>query len=166
MSKQVKGMLIGIGIIIFVIIIDQITKGLAISYLKEGNKSVKIIDGFFHLTYVENSGGAWGMFAGRMWGFIVVTLVALAIFAYLMKFFDLKERTIFSIALILMISGTLGNFIDRIFRGYVVDFLDFYIFGYNGYNFPVFNFADICLTIGTSLLIFDILFGKSSHFLK
>lgn len=162
MNKKVKGMLIGLGLIIIGIIIDQLTKGLVITYLKNKH-SIKIIDNFFSLTYVENTGGAWGMFSGKLWGFIVVTLIALSILVYLMKFFDLKEHTLFSISLILMVTGTLGNFIDRILKGYVVDFLDFYIFGY---NFPVFNFADICLTIGTALLVIDILFGKSSHFLK
>ena len=75
-----------------------------------------------------------------------------------MKDFDLKNNFLYSISLILMISGTLGNFIDRVFRGEVIDFLHFIFFKY---DFPIFNVADICLTIGVILLAISVLFGKS-----
>jgi signal peptidase II len=73
-----------------------------------------------------------------------------------MKDFDLKENTLYSVCLILIVSGTIGNFIDRIFLGYVRDFLTF-----DFISFPSFNFADMCMTIGVILLMFEILFGAT-----
>jgi signal peptidase II len=72
-----------------------------------------------------------------------------------MKDFDLKNNAFYSIALALVISGAIGNFIDRVIFKYVTDFLDFYIFGY---DFPVFNVADICITIGVIMLLVKITF--------
>lgn len=158
---KVKKMILGIGLILLGIAIDQITKYIAIVQLRD-QPSVPVIKSFFELTYVENTGGAWGALGGHLWLFITVTIIALGIFAYLMKDFNLQTHPFYSISLILIITGTIGNFIDRLFRGFVVDFLNFYIFGY---DFPVFNFADMCLTVGVGILLVDIIFGKSGHLL-
>ena len=144
----------GIVIIVSCIVLDQISKIIVRAYLQPKG-SITIIKNFFKLTYVENRGGAWGAFSGNLWLFIIITVAALAFMFYLMKDFDLKNNAFYSIALVLVIAGAIGNFIDRIIFKYVTDFLDFYIFGY---DFPVFNIADICITIGVFMLLAKILF--------
>lgn len=164
MSKlKIQHILIGLLFVVVGIIIDQVTKYFAINYLKDQG-SVKVINKFLYFNYTENDGAAWGMFEGKLWLFYIITIFALGLFVYMLKDFDLKNNLIYSIALSLIISGTLGNFIDRIFRKFVVDFIDMDIFSYK--SFPIFNFADIFLTVGVGLLIFDMLFGKSKHLLK
>lgn len=152
--ERIKKMIWGIVIIVFCIALDQVTKVIArVSLQPKG--SVTIIKNFFKLTYVENRGGAWGAFSGALWLFIIITVAALGFMFYLMKDFDLKTNAFYSIGLALVIAGAIGNFIDRVIFKYVTDFLDFYIFGY---DFPVFNVADICITIGVFMLIIKLLF--------
>lgn len=152
-------MIWGLIIIFGSIVLDQVTKILARSFLQPKG-SISIIKNFFHFTYVENRGGAWGVLGGKLIVFIIITVISLAIMIYLLKDFDIKNNPLYSIGLCLMIAGTIGNFIDRIIFHYVTDFLDFYIFGY---DFPVFNVADICITCGVALLIIKILFFSSSE---
>lgn len=152
--EKIKKMIIGIIIIIVLIIIDQITKYITRHTLANGN-SVVVIKDFFNFTFVKNTGGAWGFLAGKLWLFIITTLIALGGMFYFFKDFDLKTNTLFSIALCLLIAGAIGNFIDRLFIGYVTDFLDFKIFGH---DFPVFNVADICITLGVITLLIKLLF--------
>ncbi len=130
------------------LILDQLTKfTLRQNFIP--HQSIPLIKGVFHLTLVYNRGAAFGMFKNQTFLFIVVSLFAL-IFIY----FDLKnkksESKIYTVALSLIAAGALGNLIDRIFLGYVVDFLDFRIW-------PVFNLADSAITIGAILLGFSIL---------
>ncbi|HKM30410.1 MAG TPA: signal peptidase II [Bacilli bacterium] len=150
-----KNMIIGIILIILFVVIDQVTKFIAFKYFSP-MMTYKCIPGVFRISLVENTGGAWGLLNGKMWFFIIVTVIALGIFAYLMKDFNLSTNTMYSVCLILIISGTLGNFIDRLFLGYVRDFLTF-----DFMSFPSFNFADMCMTIGMILLMFEILFGAT-----
>ena len=129
--------------------IDQYTKSLVEAALRLG-ESVEIIPGFFDLRYVQNRGAGFSILQGQTVFFYVISVVALIAFAVMLY----KSKTVLSkIALLLMIGGTIGNFIDRIMHVYVVDFLDFYIFGY---DFPVFNVADAFLTVGVFLLIIDL----------
>lgn len=140
-------------IVLIGFVIDRITKVIAINNLKPiGHKEV--IRGFFSFTYTQNTGGGWGMFSGHMWLFYITTIIAIGVFIYFMKETNMKEKPLFSIGLALMFAGCLGNFYDRIFQGYVVDFLDIYIFGY---DFPIFNFADMCLTCGAGVIIIYLL---------
>jgi|SRR5690554_121030 signal peptidase II len=150
-----KKMIIGLVLIVVGVVIDQVTKVIAFKVF-EPRTEYKSIPGF-KIILVENPGAAWGVFANKMWLLILVTLVAFGFFAYLMKDFDLKNNSIYSASLILMISGTIGNFIDRIFLGHVRDFVTFSFLN----NFPSFNFADMCLTIGVIFLSIDILFGET-----
>lgn len=150
-----KRMIIGIILIVIGIVIDQFTKILVFRNL-ELNHEYSSIPGF-KLYPITNPGAAWGMFANKMWLLILITFVAFGFFVYLMKDFDLKENPIYSASLILIVSGTFGNFIDRIFLGYVRDFIKFSFWE----SFPIFNIADICLTIGVLFLSFDILFGET-----
>lgn len=149
-----KQMIIGVILIIVGIIIDQITKLISFKYLEPG-KNYKSFPGF-EFRLIKNEGAAWGIFSNKMWLLIIITFIAFGFFVYLMKDFDLKENPIYSASLILIISGTFGNFIDRIFLGYVRDFVSFSFI-----NFPYFNFADMCLTVGVIFLSIDILFGQT-----
>lgn len=143
-------------ITIAAIIIDQITKYLAVVHLK-GNDPKVIIDGFFKLFYLENAGAAFGMFHGKQGFFFAITVVVVVAITY--EMIRLKHTNPFlSVILALILGGTIGNFIDRIRYSYVVDFLSFTFFGK---DFAVFNVADMCITVGAILLlIYIIIFDK------
>ena len=127
---------------VVVLIIDQLSK-----YLIENNlygKSFDIIRNVFSLTYVENYGAAWGIFSDNNWIILILTPILVTfIILYLNK---LSKNKLEYIAGGLIIGGALGNYIDRIVRGYVVDFLDFKIW-------PVFNIADIGIVVGCVVMI-------------
>ena len=137
--------------------LDLFTKFLATkALLVDGLYCQKtVIEGFFYFTYTRNTGGAWSMFSGNMWFFILITCLALVIFIYFLSDFNIKERPWYSIGFAMMLGGTLGNFYERLVNGYVTDFLDFIIFNY---DYPIFNVADICLVIGVILLIIQLVF--------
>lgn len=133
-------------IMAILIALDQFTKWLIVHNMHLG-QSIEVIKDFFYITSVRNTGAAWSKFSGQMTFFYIVTLIALGIFGYLLfKEGDLQNKKLYTLSLIFIISGTIGNFIDRLMNQEVVDFLHFYIFDY---SFPVFNVADICLTLGT-----------------
>lgn len=138
------------------VILDQITKIIAVSDLK-GQGEKQFIPYIFDLIYVENRGAAWGMFADHRWVFmsistIAVILMSAALFAYA------KEHKMFCISLAAVISGGVGNMIDRVVNGYVVDFLQFSFYP----DFPVFNVADIFVTVGCiCLAVYMIFFDKT-----
>lgn len=138
--------LIYLFIVVSLVSLDQYTKSIILNYF-ELYESKTIIDGFFSLTYVQNFGAGFSIMQNARTTFLIITPICLVGFTYLfIKSSDKLSKT----ALLLMISGTIGNFIDRIVRVYVVDFLDFIIFGW---DFPIFNVADIFLTIGVCLYI-------------
>ena len=132
---------------VFFLLIDIIAK-----YLIDINFNVmetkEIINNFFSITKVYNYGASWNILNGYRIILIIITLIILTILYFYQKQFVVNNRNI--IAFSLLYSGIIGNLIDRIFRGYVIDFFDFYIFGY---NYPVFNIADICIVFGVFLLI-------------
>lgn len=128
--------------------IDQITKFIVDSNMALG-QSITIVDDFFNLTYVRNTGAGFSILEGQMTFFYVITLVALCFLLYLL-FTSNNESKFYILSILMMIAGTLGNFYDRIVYQYVIDFLDFIIIGY---DFPVFNFADICLTVGVGIYL-------------
>ncbi|MEH7084543.1 signal peptidase II [Neobacillus drentensis] len=135
-------------IALFVILLDQITKWLIVSKMYLG-ESIPIIDNIFYITSHRNRGAAWGILQGQMWLFYVITIVVIvAIMYYLYK--AAKGKWILGVSLALMLGGAIGNFIDRVIRKEVVDFIHTYVFGY---NFPVFNIADSALVIGVILLM-------------
>lgn len=131
-----------------IIAIDQFTKWLIIANMNLG-ESMTIIENFLYITSHRNQGAAWGILQGQMWFFYIITVaVIFFIIYYLQK--HAKGKPIFSISLALLLGGAIGNFIDRLFRKEVVDFIDVYIFSY---DFPIFNVADSSLVIGVALLI-------------
>lgn len=138
------------------IILDQITKLWAIDVLKEGG-SIKIIGDFLRFTYAENKGAAFSILQDQRVFFIIVTTIMLIVLAYI--YFKTKNITTLSRWSIAMIAGgAIGNFIDRLRLGYVVDFIDVRFGSF--YNFPIFNIADSFVVCGTILMIILILFNK------
>ncbi len=133
-------------VVVLMVLIDQFTKHLIVTYFALG-ESISLIDGFFSLTYVRNFGAGFSIMQGQSLFFYIITPIAIIGFVYLL----LKSKNIIEkIAVMMMIAGALGNFIDRITTIYVVDFLDFVIFSY---DFPVFNIADCFLTVGVFILL-------------
>lgn len=140
-----------IPISLFIIILDQIVK-MIISSKMLVNSSITIIKNFFNITYVKNIGAAFSILSGSRILLIMIALIAIyIIYKLLVKNKNLNKINIINYSL--LIGGIIGNLIDRIIRGYVVDYLDFTIFNY---NFPIFNIADICIVISCILLIFTI----------
>ena len=137
--------------LVLLIALDQATKFWAYNYLQPVG-SIVITD-FFRLTYLENRGAAFGIMYGATFFLVSVTIgVLVFLFFYYRKIPSGKPHTYLKIALILFTGGAVGNLIDRIFQGFVVDFFHVIIFGY---HFPVFNMADIFIVVGA--IIFSIL---------
>lgn len=142
-------------IIIFTILIDQVSKYGAIKFLKN-SQPYKIIGDFFQFNYVENRGAAFGILEHRRIFFIIITIIIiLFISTYLVKNYS-NLNVITRLSLSMLIGGAAGNLIDRIRFGYVVDFISFRIKGV--YSFPVFNLADTFIVISTFLIVILILF--------
>lgn len=133
--------------------VDQVTKYLALVNLKPIGSMV-LADGFLDLTFVENRGVAFGMFSGQRWFILLLTAVITVVLLYFYgKLPKTKEYRFVRFAMVLVFAGAIGNMIDRVFRGYVVDFFEFAFV-----RFPVFNVADIFVVVGVSILAFLILF--------
>lgn len=145
-------------ILTFVIIaIDQFTKYLAIINLK-GSRPIMIIPDFLKLIYVENYGAAFGILKDKKVFFIVITLaVVVVISLFLFKYYA-KLNIFMKLGLALLIGGAIGNLIDRVRFGYVVDFISVRLF--NAYEYPVFNVADMSIVVGTIMVLILILFDK------
>lgn len=140
-----------------IIILDQVTKLLAIKCLKN-NYPIVIIKDYFELRYVENYGAAFGILQQRRWFFIIITsFVLIFLIIYLVKNHN-SLSNILKLSTYMLLGGAIGNLIDRIRLGYVVDFLRVNIIKL--YDFPVFNIADIFIVIGTILIVYIILFEK------
>ena len=136
---------------IVVFIIDLVSKLIVSSNLKL-HESISIIDKFFNITYAHNYGGAWSIFNDNT---LLITIISLIVIVLLIIYI-IKNKINKKIELIgysLVIGGGIGNLFDRIIYGYVIDFLDFNIFGY---DYPIFNLADTFIVIGIFLLIIGI----------
>lgn len=143
--KKIKKLIL---IIFLSVLIDQGIK-LIVSYNMNVGDSINIINNFFSITYVHNIGAAWSILSGGRIILILLGIVAIDVI-YLM-FIHKKELNKYeNIIYGLLIGGILGNLIDRVLYGYVIDYLNFNIFGY---NFPVFNFADILIVITVLIII-------------
>ncbi len=137
----------------FGVAVDQITKSIAELQLS-GMGDVWVIDNFFSFTLAYNTGAAWGMFAGQRWFLIGGPLLVLILCTI---FYFQSKKIHLNIGLIVIMTGAIGNLIDRIATGAVVDFLRFLPFGY---DFPVFNFADMCITLGCIYMMICLFFEK------
>ena len=128
------------------IILDQLTKFLSVKFLTLVD-TVPIIKNVIHLTYVENTGAAFGMLKNHRWVFIVIsTVTIIGMLAYL--YLGHAENKLYAISVAMVISGGIGNMIDRLALGYVVDFIDFRLI-----NFAVFNGADSFVCVGAGMLV-------------
>lgn len=144
-------------IAVLILIIDQISKSLIEIFFKL-NESVMVIKNFFYITVVHNTGGAWSIFSNHSYLFIIASIVAIVL---LIKFmFGFKNNLRNSIAFASLFGGIFSNLADRLFLGYVRDFLDFKIFGY---DYPIFNIADIAIVIGVILLIIAVIKGEDKY---
>lgn len=133
---------------IILLCIDQISKLLVVNLLTKTD-SITIIKNFFYLTYINNDGAAFSILVGkRIFLILIAVLVIVMLIRYIKKNNIQNKLELVSISLI--IGGSLGNLMDRVIRGYVIDFLDFKIFNY---NFPIFNLADTFIVIGVILLL-------------
>ncbi len=142
---------------IIVVIADQISKYFVIERLK-GTVSHVIIPGFLKFTYVENYGAAFGILKNKKTFFIITTtLIIIFISLFLIRYYY-KINIFMRIGLGLLLGGAVGNFIDRIRFGYVVDFINVRLF--NSYDFPVFNIADISIVCGTIIILILTLLDK------
>ena len=142
------------GIIILVLtLLDQVSKHLVLTYLK-GENDISLIPGVLQLRHIENRGMAFGLFEGKIPVFVILCLLFFCLFVYV---YARIPRTRYYLPLavtsVIMVSGALGNFIDRVFRGYVVDFIYFSLI-----DFPVFNMADIYVVCSGILLVLLVCF--------
>ncbi|MFC1548926.1 signal peptidase II [Candidatus Omnitrophota bacterium] len=134
-----------------IFLLDQISKQIIVTLFQQG-RSIPVIKNIFHLTLVYNTGAAFGILKAHSWLFVVISFLAIIVINYflLMKYdiLRLREKT----ALCFILAGTLGNLVDRLRLGYVVDFIDFRVW-------PVFNLADSFITVGVVILGWSILMG-------
>ena len=136
-------MLFVLSISLLIVVFDQLTKYFVSRYMAL-SQSVSLIDGILHLTYIQNTGAGFGMLKG--WN-IVLIFVSLIVIGLMLYYFDriVKGKAI-NIPVALVLGGAIGNLVDRVLLGHVIDFIDFRIW-------PAFNIADSCITIGSMWLI-------------
>lgn len=137
-----------------IVILDQFTKYLILSGVSRIDP-IEVVPGFFNIAHVRNTGAAWGMFAGFGDGLIVLSVVMLFIIIVFRRHF-IGDRFLDRTAMAFMIAGIIGNLIDRVKLGYVVDFLDFHV---GASHFPSFNVADSAICVGVCLYLI-------AHFLE
>jgi len=143
-----------------ILVLDQLTKTI-IDRTMTLHHSIPIIDGLFNLTYVRNTGAAFGIFAGSREAFRLPFLIIVSALAIGFIFFMLKrlrdDATGLITALAMILGGAIGNLIDRILYGEVIDFLDVY---WSDYHWPAFNIADSCITIGVLITLYVLIKAK------
>lgn len=136
----------------FIIVIVDLISKLVIDKLLKINETISIINNFFGITKVFNRGASFSMFIGYRLLFILIGIITIVVLFKYLNNFKMNIRNIFAFSL--LIGGIIGNLIDRVIYGYVIDFLDFNIFGYDA---PIFNIADTCICIGAFLLFYAIM---------
>lgn len=138
-------------LISILLIVDLLIKYFVSSYLE----NITIIDNFFSLNYVLNDGAAFSIFASKTYFLIIITIVCFAFLIY--ELINNLNDKVKALGYSLALSGLLGNFIDRLVDGYVIDYLSFKIFNY---SFPIFNFADILIVVGILIVLFKEIRGE------
>lgn len=144
-----------ISVSLIALLLDQIVKTI-LNLTMEVGKSIRIIPNFFNITLAHNYGAAWSILGGAR---IVLILIALLVLISI-YFFFIKDKELTNIDKVtygLLIGGIIGNLLDRIIYGYVIDYLDFNILGY---DYPIFNIADICIVVSVFILIITTIKGE------
>lgn len=126
----------------FILLLDQLTKFLVIRNLNL-HESIPVFKGVISITLVHNRGAAFGIFKDKFYFFVVISVITIIAIYFILR--KNKGNKLFSFSLSMILGGALGNLIDRVFSGHVIDFLDFHIW-------PVFNIADSAITLGTIIL--------------
>jgi signal peptidase II len=150
-SLPLRGLLF-LGLAILVVVLDQLTKRLAEDRLR-GQRSVPVVDDILRLTYVENRGAAFGLLQDQTAFFVLVGIIVIGVIAMSYRYLP-RSGFLLHLALGLMLGGAIGNLVDRVRQGYVVDFVDF---GYRANWWPVFNVADSAIVIGVALMALNAL---------
>lgn len=142
-------------IALFVIVLDQVTKWFVVDNMELGQE-VSVFDPYLSIYSHRNRGAAWGILQDQFWLFTIITVVVVVGIIYFYHK-EAKRKPLLQASLMMLLGGAIGNFIDRVLRGEVVDFVSVLIPGIN-YQFPIFNIADAALTLGVIMLIIYILF--------
>ncbi|HHU20059.1 MAG TPA: signal peptidase II [Bacilli bacterium] len=145
---------------LLVISIDQVTKWLVMTNM-ELRESIPIIDNFLYITSHRNPGAAWGILAGQMTFFYIITAIVIVVIVYYIKKYAHESKWL-GVGLGLILGGAIGNFIDRLAYQEVVDFIDMY---FGSYSYPIFNIADSALVVGVIMIGIVVLkedFGKGT----
>ncbi|MGL6145032.1 MAG: signal peptidase II [Macrococcoides caseolyticum] len=140
------------------ILMDQISKYIIVKTMNIG-ESIPVIGDVLQITSHRNYGAAWGMLQNQMIFFYIITIIVLIALIYF-YYKEAADNLLMQCGLMLIFAGAIGNFIDRLFRGNVVDFIDTKIINY---DFPIFNVADSCLTIGVFILLYELLFNQKEE---
>ena len=144
--------LLFLGLAVLVVVSDQITKRLAEDHLRD-QRSVPVVDDILRLTYVQNRGAAFGLLQDQTTFFVLVGVLVIGVIAASYRYLP-RSGFLLHLALGLQLGGAIGNLIDRVRQGYVVDFVDF---GYRANWWPVFNVADSAIVVGVALLALNAL---------
>jgi len=146
-------------LIIFLVAVDQLTKYLIVQNV-DTNQAISVIKNFFDITNVKNTGGAFSFLSDTSWGIFVLASISGVIAVILVSvIFRLRntEFRLIRLTLSILAAGTIGNLIDRVRFGSVIDFL---MFSFGDYTFPVFNVADICIVTSSIVLVLMLIFDK------
>lgn len=153
-------MFIYYGIALLIVAADQWTKWLVLKNMELGER-IPVFEPYLAWLSHRNRGAAWGMLEGKMWLFAIITIaVIIGILYYFHK--HAKGQPLFQLSLMVILGGAAGNFIDRMIRGEVVDFVDVLIPVIN-YDFPIFNVADAALTVGVILMIIFVIYDEKQE---
>lgn len=151
-AAPASGMAQWLGLALILLLADQFTKVLILGYYHLGESTS--VTSFFNIVRVHNSGAAFSFLAGasgwQRWFFVAVGVLAVGLIVWLLRAH--AGQRLFSLALACILGGAVGNVIDRLLHGHVIDFLDFHL---GGWHFPAFNVADSAITIGAACLILD-----------
>lgn len=152
-AERIKSLMTAFVSLVLLVILDFVSKRLAIKYLAN-SEGKSFIEGILRLEYVENRGAAFGVLTGRLLPIVILTPVIIGVVVFLyIRSLESKKFRVLRVLCILFLAGSIGNFIDRVAYGFVVDFLEIQFF-----EFPIFNVADIYLTVSTIVLVILILF--------
>jgi len=147
-------------LLFFLVVADQLVKKV-IDFSMAYGSTIPVIENFFSLHYVRNTGSAFSLFADKSWGITVLTIISAVLGGLVVIFMGIacaKRLKLLGMAFCLIASGAFGNLIDRVQLKYVIDYLRF---DFGSYTFPIFNLADVCAVLGTMILMGIIIFGKT-----